>query len=80
MPTIATLSSEFQITIPANARRMLGLKAGCCLEVGVKRDLIELVAQEPISAIVGLMRGQSSDVPLESDRGRLHHLLRSARV
>ena len=80
MPTIATLSSKFQITIPAEARRMMGLKAGCCLEVRVKRDRIELVPQEPISAIVGLMRGQSSDLPRERDRGSLHHLRRSAGV
>ena len=64
----ATLSSKFQITIPAEARRMLGLKAGRSLEVRVKRDRIELVPQEPVSAILGLMRGQSSDVPRDGDR------------
>ena len=63
MPITATLSSKFQITIPAEARRMLGRKAGRSLEVRVKRDRIELVPQEPASALVGMMRGQSSDVP-----------------
>jgi len=42
-PTTAILSSKFQITIPAEARRLLGLKAGDSLEVHVKRDRIELV-------------------------------------
>lgn len=64
----ATLSSKFQITIPAEARRMLGLKAGRSLEVRVKRDRIELVPQEPVSAILGLMLGQSSDMPRDGDR------------
>ncbi len=68
MPATATLSSKFQITIPAEARRMLGLKAGGSLEVRVKRDRIELVPQEPVSALVGLLRGQSSDMPREADR------------
>ena len=68
MSSTATLSSKFQITIPAEARRVLGLKAGGSLEVRVKRDRIELVPQEPVSALVGLMRGQSSDVRRDWDR------------
>ena len=47
---------------------MLGLKAGRSLEVRVKRDRIELVPQQPVSAIVGLIRGQSSDVQRDGDR------------
>ncbi len=68
MPSTATLSSKFQITNPVEARRMLGLQAGRSLEVRVKRDRIELVPQEPTSALVGLMRGQSSVVPRDGDR------------
>jgi antitoxin PrlF len=68
MVATATLSSKFQITIPAEARRMLGLQAGRSLEVHVKRDRIELVPQEPVSALVGMLRGQSSAVPRERDR------------
>ena len=68
MAATATLSSKFQITIPAEARRLLGLKAGRSLEVRVKRDRIELVPQEPVSALVGLLRGQSSAVVREKDR------------
>ncbi len=68
MAATATLSSKFQITIPAEARRLLGLKAGRSLEVRVKRDRIELVPQEPVSALVGMLRGQSSAVVREKDR------------
>ena len=68
MAATATLSSKFQITIPAEARRMLGLQAGRSLEVRIKRDRIELVPQEPVSALVGMLRDQSSAVPRERDR------------
>jgi AbrB family looped-hinge helix DNA binding protein len=68
MAATATLSSKFQITIPAEARRLLGLQAGRSLEVRIKRDRIELVPQEPVSALVGMLRGQSSAVTREKDR------------
>ncbi len=68
MPTTATLSSKFQITIPAEARRALGLRAGRSLEVRIKADRIELVPQEPVSALRGMFRGQSSEVLREKDR------------
>ena len=68
MTTTATLSSKFQITIPAEARRALGLKAGRGLEVRIKKDRIELVPQEPMSALVGMLRGGSSVVPRDDDR------------
>ena len=68
MTATATISSKFQITIPAEARRALGLVAGRSLEVRVKKDRIELVPQEPVSALVGLLRGESSDVMRDADR------------
>ena len=68
MTATATISSKFQITIPAEARRALGLMAGRSLEVHVKKDRIELVPQEPVSALVGLLRGESSDVLRDADR------------
>ena len=68
MATTATLSSKFQITIPAEARRALGLKAGRGLEVRIKKDRIELIPQEPMSALVGMLRGGSSVVPRDDDR------------
>ncbi len=68
MTATATLSSKFQITIPAEARRLLGLVAGRSLEVVVKKDRIELVPQEPSSALRGLFKGQSAVVPRDGDR------------
>lgn len=68
MSATATLSSKFQITIPADARRRLGLEAGRGLDVIVKRDRIELVPQEPISALRGLLRGHTSEVERDADR------------
>lgn len=68
MNTVATLSSKFQITIPSAARRSLGLKAGRCLEVHVKGDRIELVPQEPVSALLGLFPGANTEVLRDKDR------------
>lgn len=64
----ATLSSKFQITIPAEARKALGLQAGRGLEVRIKKDRIELVPQEPPSALLGLIKGMPIDVPRDDDR------------
>lgn len=68
MQAVATLSSKFQITIPAEARRALGLKAGRGLEVRIKKDRIELVPQVPFASLVGMLRGQSSEVERDADR------------
>ena len=68
MTATATLSSKFQITIPAEARRALGLKAGRGLEVRIKKDRIELVPREPMSALRGMLRGESSVVIRDEDR------------
>jgi AbrB family looped-hinge helix DNA binding protein len=68
MSVSATLSSKFQVTIPAAARRALGLKAGRRLDVVVKGDRIELVPQEPVSTLRGLLRGRDSEVHRDEDR------------
>lgn len=68
MTSTTILSSKFQITIPAEARRALGLQAGRCLDVRVVSDRIELVPQEPVSALLGLFEGASADVQREQDR------------
>jgi AbrB family looped-hinge helix DNA binding protein len=68
MTAVATLSSKFQITIPSEARKALGLKAGRGLEVRIKHDRIELVPQEPPSALLGLIQGMPTDVPRTDDR------------
>jgi AbrB family looped-hinge helix DNA binding protein len=59
-------ATKFQVTIPADARRALGLKAGRCLDVLIKGDRIELVP--PVSALRGLFRGHSAVVEREDDR------------
>lgn len=68
MTSIATISSKFQITIPAEARRALGLQAGRALEVRVKKDRIELVPQESVRALVGIFKGASSEILRNDDR------------
>ena len=64
----ATLSSKFQITIPAHARKQLGLHAGRSLRVVVKNDRIELYPEEPVTALRGLFKGQSAAIKRDPDR------------
>lgn len=59
---------KFQITLPAEARRALGLQAGQVLEVRVKKGRIELVPQKSVRALVGLLKGASSTVDRDDDR------------
>jgi AbrB family looped-hinge helix DNA binding protein len=69
MPT-ATLSSIFQITIPAEARAALGLEAGRKLEVRVRKDRIELVPVQPMSAFRGFLKGKLADSHIDRDADR----------
>lgn len=66
----ATLSSKFQITIPAEARAALGLEAGRKLEVRVRKDRIELIPVQPMSAFRGFLKGKLDDSAIERDSDR----------
>ena len=68
MTTIATISSRFQITILAEARRALSLQAGQVLQVRLNKDRIKLVSQESVRALLGLLKVISSEVRRDGDR------------
>ena len=68
MTTTATISSEFQITIPVEARLALGLQVGQVLEIRLKKDRLELVPKESIHALLGLLKGVSTEVLRDDDR------------
>ncbi len=46
-----TISSKFQIVIPRDVRKQLGLKAGQKLKVVVKGRVISLVPEVPLSVM-----------------------------
>lgn len=68
--SVATLSSKFQITVPAQARAALGLEAGGKLEVRIKKDRIELVPVAPMSAHRGFLKGKLATSRIERTADR----------
>lgn len=69
----ATLSSKYQITIPAHARKQLKLRAGHGLQVVVRGNTIELTPEEPARALLGLIPRKKGEpeVPFERESDRL---------
>ena len=67
MSTI-TVSSKYQIVIPAKIREALGIKPGEKLHAIEYRGRIELVPVRRTKAARGSLRGMDSDVPRDADR------------
>lgn len=57
-----TVSEKGQIVIPAKLRKKFGIQRGTKLEVGDKKDVIELkpLAANPILALRGKYKGKTS--------------------
>ena len=51
-----TISSKYQIVIPRDVRKQLGLKAGQKLKVVVKGWVINLVPEVPLSELRGFLK------------------------
>ena len=66
--SVVTVSPKFQIVIPKDVRESLGLRPGDRMRVFVHDGRVELVPQEPMSALRGLLPGLDTDVPREDDR------------
>jgi AbrB family looped-hinge helix DNA binding protein len=67
MSTI-TVSSKYQIVLPARIREALSIKPGEKLHAIEYRGRIELVPVRPTKAARGSLRGISTDVPRDTDR------------
>jgi AbrB family looped-hinge helix DNA binding protein len=63
-----TVSSKYQIVIPARIREALGIKPGEKLHAIEYRGRIELVPVRPARASRGSLRGIDSSVPRDPDR------------
>ncbi len=57
----ATVSSKFQIVIPAAVREAIALRPGERLAFVVKGRALHLVPIEPVAALRGLLRGANPD-------------------
>ena len=67
MSTI-TVSSKYQIVIPAKIREALGIKPGEKLHAIEYRGRIELVPVRRTKAARASLRGMDTDVPRDADR------------
>lgn len=66
--TTLTVSSKYQIVIPARIRESLGIRPGEKLHAIEYRGRLELVPVKPIKAARGSLQGINTDVPREPDR------------
>jgi AbrB family looped-hinge helix DNA binding protein len=69
--TAVTVSSKYQIVIPKEARRKLGISSGTKLQAIAEASGLRLVKEPSIDEISGLLRGmavQDFDIRNEEDR------------
>lgn len=69
--TAVTVSSKYQIVIPKEARRRLGISSGTKLQAIPERCGLRLVKEPSIEEIRGLLKGmevRDSDIRNEEDR------------
>ncbi len=66
--TTLTVSSKYQIVIPARMRESLGIRPGEKLHAIEYRGHIELVPVKSMKSARGSLKGILTDVPRESDR------------
>jgi AbrB family looped-hinge helix DNA binding protein len=63
-----TISPKFQVVIPKEIRKRLGLSPGQKVQTIVFDDRIELIPVRPIKKLRGFLKGIDTDVPREDDR------------
>jgi AbrB family looped-hinge helix DNA binding protein len=66
--TTLTVSSKYQIVIPARIRESLGIRPGEKLHAIEYRGRLELVPVKSIKATRGSLQGIDTDVPRDPDR------------
>jgi AbrB family looped-hinge helix DNA binding protein len=63
-----TVSPKFQVVIPKEVRKKLGLTPGQRIQIVVYGDRIELIPVKPIKRMRGFLKGIDTRVPREEDR------------
>lgn len=63
-----TVSPKFQVVIPKEIRRRLGLLPGQKVQVVVYGDRIELIPVRPAKRMRGFLKGLDTRVPRDGDR------------
>jgi AbrB family looped-hinge helix DNA binding protein len=63
-----TVSPKYQVVIPKNVRKALGIRAGQKIQVVVYEGRIELVPVTPIKNLRGFAKGMDTSVERDDDR------------
>jgi len=63
-----TVSPKYQVVIPKNIRKALGIRVGQKIQVVVYQGRIELVPVTPVEKLRGFARGIDTSVQREADR------------
>jgi AbrB family looped-hinge helix DNA binding protein len=63
-----TVSPKYQVVIPLEIRKKMGIVPGQKMQVIALDGHIELVAEQPMSAYRGMFPGINTDVEREDDR------------
>lgn len=56
----ATVSTKFQVVIPKEIRREIGLKSGQVVQVIFKGGVITMVPDQPVGRMRGYLRGMKT--------------------
>lgn len=63
-----TVSPKFQVVIPKEIRKRLGLSPGQRIQIVLYGDRIELIPVRPVKRMRGFLNGIDTRVPREEDR------------
>jgi AbrB family looped-hinge helix DNA binding protein len=66
--TTVTVSPKFQVVIPRDVRKALGITPGQKIRVVALLDRLELIPVKPAKALRGFIRGIDASVRREKDR------------
>jgi len=73
----AVVSTKFQVVIPKEIRREIGLKSGQVLQVIAKGGVITLVPDQPIARMKGFLRGMKTSALREARASKRSFLARA---
>jgi AbrB family looped-hinge helix DNA binding protein len=62
------VSPKYQVVIPKNIRKALGIRVGQKIQVVVYQGRIELVPVTPVEKLRGFARGIDTSIQREADR------------
>ncbi len=66
--TTVTVSPKYQVVIPAEARKRLGIRPGQKIEVLLYEGRLEYIPVTDIRSMRGFLRGIDTSVPRDRDR------------